>query len=119
MKYECTKLSNLFCPLLSTRFVMSKYTDPDKAMNDEESKDDVLMQSDDLPIGIIDCVKVNKEYKDLIQLLEIAELENPVALEMIESKVMSYYSIDIIQNYRISQDLPIEDESKLQDNGLS
>ena len=57
MEYECTKLSNLFCPLLSTRFVMSKYTDPDKAMNDEESKDDVLMQSDDLPIGIFDCVK--------------------------------------------------------------
>ena len=57
---------------------MSKYTDLDKTMNDEESIDNIPIQSDDLPIGITDWVKVNKECKDLIQLLEITELENPV-----------------------------------------
>ena len=74
-------------PVLSTRFVMSKYTDPDKAMYGEDSKDDVPMQSDYLSIDIIDWGKVNKEYKDFIQLLEIAELENFVVLKINESNV--------------------------------
>ena len=91
MKYQCTKRSYLFCLFLSTRFVMNKYTDPYKAMNGKEFKDDVLMQSEDFLIGIIDWVKVIQEYKDLIQLLEIAELENSVTLKMFEYKVISYY----------------------------
>ena len=119
MNNEYTKLSNLFCPLLSARFAINKYTDPDEVMNDEEFKADSLMQSSDIPFGIIDCVKVNKEYKDLLQVLEIVELQNPLALEMIESRLMSYYSVDVIQEYRIGKDLLIEDKTKQQKSDLS
>ena len=118
MKNEYTKLGNLFCPLLSARFAINKYTDPDEVMNDEEFKADALMQSSDIPFGIIDCVKVNKEYKDLYQVLEVVELQNPLALEMIEFIFTSYYLVYAIKEYWIGQDLLIEEKTKQQKNDL-
>ena len=81
MKNEYSKLSNLFSLLLSARFGINKYTDPDEVMNDKEFKVGALMQSSDISFCIIDCVKVNKEYRDLLQVLEIFELQNLLVLK--------------------------------------
>ena len=51
MDNESNKVSNLLCPLFSSRFVMRKFEDMNNSSSDEDSDEDIEMQVDDILIG--------------------------------------------------------------------
>ena len=71
---------------------------------EEESKGDAEMNDSEVPVGIIDSVKSNMEYKALLQVFEIEVLDNTKALKMIESKIAGYYSNNTIQRLMFDPD---------------
>ena len=80
---------------------------------------DTQMQNFEVPIGIIDCAKVNQEYKELLTKLEIAGLGNSDALEMIESKVKKLSRFNIYNETIADQGRQVEEEVKQPDDTLS
>ena len=97
-------------------------------INSTELKDDLVsqnhnvdtqMQNFEVPIGIIDCAKVNQEYKELLTKLEIAALYNSNALEMIESKVKKFSRFNIYEETITDQGRQVEEKVKQPDGTLS
>ena len=97
-------------------------------INSTELKDDLVVQDHnvdtqiqdfEVPIGIIDCAKVNQEYKELLTKLEIAELDNSNALEMIKSKVKKLSRFNIYDLTITDQGSQVEEEVKQPDDTLS
>ena len=56
------------------------------------SDEDVLMQHDNLPIGLIDNIKANHAYKELIEIFGIEEMEDQIALDLIDHEIIEYCS---------------------------
>ena len=104
MKSWNSKLRNLFCPFLSTTFVLIKYSDIFGESTEEESKGDAKTNDSEVLACVIDSVKLNMEYKALLQVFEIEELDNTQALKMIESKIPSYCSNNTIQRLMFDPD---------------
>ena len=67
---EDNKVSNLLFFLFSSRFVMSKFEGKNSSSSDEDSNEDIEIQVDDISIEIINNIKTNKAYIDLICALE-------------------------------------------------
>ena len=92
MKGESKRLSNVFWPLFSSRFVIKKSSDYDEPKYIQYSDEDVLIQDDNLPIGLIDSIKANHAYKELIEIFGIEEMENQIALDLIDHEINEYCS---------------------------
>ena len=92
MKDESKRLSNVFWPLFSSRFVIRKFSDYDEPKYSQYSDEDVLMQDDNLPIGLIDSIKANHAYKELVKIFRIEEVENQIALDLIDHEIIEYCS---------------------------
>ena len=69
------------------------------------------MQDDTIPVGIIDSIKTNKEYKDLLKNLEINQLENIQALHEIEDAINSNDNFNITKNFKIHRDVHYDDKN--------
>ena len=82
MKDGSNRISNIFWPLISSRFVMSKFTDQSESKYNQEPDRNFIGQNDNIPIGLIDSILWNNEYKDLIEELGIGEFENIHVLDM-------------------------------------
>ena len=119
MKEEQFKLSILFSQIFSKRFVMINSTELKDDLIAQDHNFDTQMQDFEVPIGIIDCAKVNQEYKELLTKLEIAELDNSNALEMIESKVKKLSRFNIYDETITDQGRQVEEEVKQPDDTLS
>ena len=52
MKIGNSRQSNLFCTLLSTRFILRKYSDMVGKITEEESKGDAEMNDSEVPVDI-------------------------------------------------------------------
>ena len=61
---------------------MSKFTDQSESKYNQEPDRNFIGQYDNIPIGLIDSILSNNEYKDLIEKLGIGEFENIHALDM-------------------------------------
>ena len=119
MKVEQFKLSKLFSPIFSKRFVMINSTELKDYLVAQDRNVDTQMQDFEVQISIIDCAKVNQEYKELLTKLEIAELDNSNALEMIESKVKKLSRFNIYDETITDQGRQVEEEVKQPDDTLS
>ena len=94
------------------KFVMSINNNLDEWISDEELKLDAMMHDSDIPIGIIYYIKVNKDYKELLEILEIIKLNNNQPLKMIKAKMADNGSTNETQNISRFQDYKIEEEAK-------
>ena len=74
-------------------------------------EDDDKMQDDTIPVGIIDSIKMNKEYKDLLKNLEINQLENIQALHEIEDAINSNDNFNITKIFKIHRDVQHDDKN--------
>ena len=114
MKLGKKRVSNLFWPSFSKTFVMSEFTSQRINDNLNDSEDDVKMQDGNIPVGIIDSIKMNKEYKELLKNLEIDQLENIQALQIIEDALNDNENLKITKSLRIDDDVQYEDKNKQQ-----
>ena len=114
MKLGKKRVSNLFWPSFSKTFVMSEFTSQRINDNLNDSEDDVKMQDGNIPVGIIDSIKMNKEYKELLKNLEIDQLENIQALQIIEDAFNDNDNLKITKSLRIDDDVQYEDKNKQQ-----
>ena len=92
MKDESKRLSNIFLLLFSSRLKMRKFSDYVEPKYSQYSDENVLMQDDYLPIGLIGSIKANYAYKELIEIFGIEEMENQIALDLIDHKTNEYCS---------------------------
>ena len=86
-KDENNKISNVFWPLFSSRFVMKKFNDCDETKSNKHSNDKIQMEDWGLPVGLIDSIKASHTYKELIKEFGIQQMENQTALDMINDKI--------------------------------
>ena len=114
MKDGSNRISNIFWPLISSRFVMSKFTDQSKSKYNQEPDRNFIGQNDNIPIGLIDSILWNNEYKDLIEELGIGEFENIHALDMndylIKNSNNNKYTPGINQEHRINSGCDSEEQ---------
>ena len=82
MKDGSNRISNIFWPLISSRLVMSKFTDQSESKHNQEPDENFIEQYGNIPIGLIDSIFANNAYKDLIEELGIGKFENMHALDM-------------------------------------
>ena len=61
MKDGSNRISNVFWPLISSRFVMSKFTDQSESKYNQEPDRNFIGQNDNIPIGLIDSILWNNE----------------------------------------------------------
>ena len=64
--------------LISSRFVVRKFSDNDEPKYIQYSDEGVLMQDNNLPISLIDNIKANHKQKELIEIPGIEEMENQI-----------------------------------------
>ena len=114
MKLGKKRVSNLFWPSFSKTFAMSEFISQRINDNLNDSEDDVKMQDGNIPVGIIDSIKMNKEYKELLKNLEIDQLENIQALQIIEDTLNDNDNLKITKSLRIDDDVQYEDKNKQQ-----
>ena len=69
------------------------------------------LEDDVIPVGIIDSIKMNKEYKDLLKNLEINQLENIQAFHEIEDAINSNGNFNIIKIFKIHRDVQYDDKN--------
>ena len=114
MKDGSNKISNIFWPLISSRFVMSKFTDQSESKYNQEPDRNFIGQNDNIPIDLIDSILWNNEYKDLIEELGIGEFENIHALDMndylIKNSNNNKYTPEINQEHRINSGCDSEEQ---------
>ena len=72
------------------------------------SDEDVHMQVDNLPIGLIDSTKTNHAYKELIKIFGIEEMENQIVLYLIDHKINEYCSKNKVAGFEWKLDWNID-----------
>ena len=112
MKARKKRVSNLFWPSFSKAFALSEFTSSRINDDKKESEDDAKMQDETIPVGIMDSIKMNKEYKELLENLEIDRLENVQAVIMIENAINYNDNQMNTNNFIIDSDLLFENTDK-------
>ena len=108
------RISNVFWPLISSRFVMSKFTDKSEYKHNQETDKNLLEQYDNITIGLIDNILVNNVYKDLIEELGIGEFENMYALDMNDYLIKNHnnnkFASEVNQEHNFNIDCDTEEQ---------
>ena len=114
MKDGSNRISNVFWPLISSRFVMSKFTDQSESKHNQEPDENFIEQYGNIPIGLIDSIFANNAYKDLIEELGIEEFENMHALDMNDYLIKNHnnykYTPEVNQEHNFNIDCDTEEQ---------
>ena len=114
MKDESNRISNVFWPLISSRFVMSKFTDQSESKHNQEPDENIIGQYGNIPISLINSILANNAYKDLIEELGIGEFENMHALDIKDYLIKNHnnkkYAPEVNQEHNFNIDCDTEEQ---------
>ena len=101
---ESYKLNNLFTPYSSKRFYVKNRADLWIADLEQKDDEDDIMTIFNIPSGISDAVKVNKNYRFIIKDFEIEKVTNHEAYDKIWNTWKKVWSLDKIDDFPILKD---------------
>ena len=70
---------------------MNKTIDFQVCNDENDSEEGLPTTEDNIPFVVIDSIKANQEYRDLLQTLGIEMLDNSHAMKLIEVGINDYY----------------------------
>ena len=101
---ESYKLTNLFTPYSSKRFYVKNRADLWIADLEQKDDEDDLMTIFNIPSGISYAAKINKNYRLIIDELEIAKVTNHEAYDKIWNTWKKVWSMDKLDDFPILKD---------------